>query len=417
MQRRLPGISEDFEEIRAYINRGDFRFGNLETTLNREGECYGSQYSGGTWLRADPEILEDVRAYGFNVLSFANNHTMDYAYEGLLKTLEHVRRYGFVNAGVGENLSRAAAPAYLDTPKGRVALISVSSSFHPASMAGEQGRRVPGRPGVNGLRVQEKYILPPAELATLKKLADMIQINAEIEIERSEGYYPALPEGCAEFGELLFEAGDVPGCVSTANEEDMRRIEKAIYEAQLQADYIMVSIHSHQVKGVKELPADFLYDFARRCIDCGAHGVIGHGPHLLRGIEIYKNCPIFYSLGDFMTQVESGPFAPEDFYSKYGLTSADTMHELFKTRSANFTRGLMTKRECFETVIPYWEMEQGKLTKLELMPVELGFELPRSRSGFPAPARDTSILEHLAELSAPLGTKIDIQNGRGMVRV
>ena len=137
MQRRMPKDYKGFQEVRDYIGRGDFRFCNLETTLNREGECYASQYSGGTWLRADPEILEDIRAYGFNVLSFNNNHTMDYGYNGLLKTLEAVRNYGFVNSGVGENLSRAAAPAYLDTPKVKVAdTVGAGDSFSAGFVMG-----------------------------------------------------------------------------------------------------------------------------------------------------------------------------------------------------------------------------------------------------------------------------------------
>lgn len=416
MQRRMPKGYEGFAAMRDYIGRGDFRFCNLETTLNREGSCFASPYSGGTWLRAEPELLEDVRDYGFNVLSFNNNHTMDYSYGGLQQTLDSVRQYGFVNSGVGENLSRASAPAYLDTPHGRVALISVTSTFHPASMAGEQGRRVPGRPGVNGLRVSKKFILRPEEMAMIQSVAAATGVNNQNEIERAEGYLPLLPEGCAEFGDLLFECGAEPGIRETICEEDMRRVEKAIYEAQFQADYIMVSLHAHEANGKKSTPADFIYEFARRCIDCGAHGIIGHGPHLLRAVEIYKSRPIFYSLGDFMTQVESGPLAPEDFYAKYGLTSDATMHELFKTRSHDFTCGLMTKRECFETVIPYWEMENGELTHLELMPVELGFELPRSRSGFPVPAKGTAILEQLAALSEPLGTKIEISGGVGIVR-
>ncbi|MBE7036358.1 MAG: CapA family protein, partial [Ruminococcaceae bacterium] len=81
MQRRMPGEYDGFAEVRDYIAKGDFRFANLETTLNHIGAWYGSQYSGGTWLRAEPEILEDVAAYGFNVLSFNNNHSMDYSYD------------------------------------------------------------------------------------------------------------------------------------------------------------------------------------------------------------------------------------------------------------------------------------------------------------------------------------------------
>lgn len=87
----------------------------------------------------------------------------------------------------------------------------------------------------------------------------------------------------------------------------------------------MVSVHSHQISGdSKENPSQFLKDFAHRCIDAGAHAIIGHGPHLLRPIEVYKDCPIFYSLGDFVLQLYSIELAPEDFFAKQGLTSSAT---------------------------------------------------------------------------------------------
>jgi poly-gamma-glutamate synthesis protein (capsule biosynthesis protein) len=158
-----------------------------------------------------------------------------------------------------------------------------------------------------------------------------------------------------------------------------------------------------------------LEDFARTCIDCGAHAVIGHGPHVLRGIEIYKNRPIFYSLGDFVLQNENITKAPADYFEFYGLPADATMHDLYKTRSADFTRGLQTKREAFETVIPYWEMENGEVTKLTLLAAELGFGLPRSRSGWPAPAKDASILERLAEFSKVYGTKLDVHGNRAEI--
>jgi len=341
---------------------------------------------------------------------------MDYSYDGLIKTLNAVNEYGFPSAGTGKNLGEAAAPAYLDTLNGRVALISVVSTFDPSAMAGEQSRRIIGRPGVNGLRYEEKYFITKEYMEIIKKIAEETAINGRNDISRSEGYRPSLPEGCFYLKDIRFEVGEKMKRVTAVNETDMQRVEKAIYEAELQADYIIVSVHSHEVQGIKkETPDDFVKEFAHRCIDKGAHAIIGHGPHLLRPIEIYKKRPIFYSLGDFVLHNENIPFAPEDFFASYGLTSDSTMHDLFKKRSNNFTRGLQTKREMFEAIIPYWEMEDGILKKLELLPIELGFGLPRSRSGWPKPAKDSEIIERLAEMSASYGTEIEFENGIGKV--
>ena len=419
IQRKINTNYEGFCAIRDYISKADVRFFNLETTLHY-GEHFGNQFYGGSYLYADPVVLDIAKEYGFNMLSFANNHTMDYSHGGLLSTLDHVNRAGFANAGVGKNLDDAAAPGYLDTQNGRVALISVvSTMMNPAAMAGKQSRRMIGRPGVNPLRFDEKIELTPEQFAVVESIAQNCDVNAKDNISRAEGYQNPLPEGIAVLKDLKFFKGDKTYYHTSPNEEDMERVKKAIYEAQMQADYIIISVHSHEVGGTsKETPAPFIEEFAHQCIDSGAHAVIGHGPHLIRPVEIYKGYPIFYSLGDFMLHNESIPKIPEDMYEKYGLNSDATLRELFCKRSANYTRGLMTDRRMFESFIPYFEIEDGKVTCLELLPIELDFEKPRWKNGNPNVRTDCNILERLQKMSASYGTKISIDDrGIGIVEL
>ena len=75
-------------------------------------------------------------------------------------------------------------------------------------------------------------------------------------------------------------------------------------EGRRQADWILVSFHSHEygyaslvgAKTHNELsePADFVRAFARSAIDAGADMFVGHGSHTPLGIEFYKGKPIFY---------------------------------------------------------------------------------------------------------------------------
>ena len=413
IQQRICESFEGYSELAPFIAQGDARFFNLETTLNREGSCYASQFSGGTYLRTDPEVLDDLLEYGFNMTSFNNNHAMDFSYEGLLETFDYVRQSGLVQSGIGRNMGEAAAPNYLDTPSGRVALIAVNSTFNPAMMAGEQSRRVPGRPGINGLRFEETLVVSPEDFEKITEIGDRTGVNAYRNIVRSEGYGNAAADDIYELGNLRFQRGEETGMRTEVNKEDQNRVLKAIFEAQLQADYIIVSVHSHEISGVKkETPSQFLTEFSRACIDAGANAVIGHGPHLLRPIEIYKNRPIFYSIGDFILQLYSVAFAPEDFYKTQNMTSDDTVHALLAKRSKSFTRGLMTDPRMAQAVIPYWETdENGDLTKLELMPIEMSMSDTRAMEGLPIPAKDTSFMDRLAEMSAPYGTKIVAENG------
>ena len=66
--------------------------------------------------------------------------------------------------------------------------------------------------------------------------------NAAKEISRKEGYYPELADNEAEFGEMKFVEGETSRFVRKINKKDMERVEKAIYEAQLQADYQQISV-------------------------------------------------------------------------------------------------------------------------------------------------------------------------------
>ena len=199
-QRRLPQNYDGFSEIRDFIMQGDARFFNLETTLNYEGEFWGNQYSGGTYIRCTPEVYYDMLDYGFNMVTANNNHALDFGHGSLMKTIECLDESGVTHAGLGRNLHEAAAPAYLETPNGRVALISINTSFNPAMRAGEQSRRLPGRPGINGLTVSQKIMVPDADFEAVKRIGELSGVNDPRNITRAEGYYPWPAEGTCELG-------------------------------------------------------------------------------------------------------------------------------------------------------------------------------------------------------------------------
>ena len=87
--RRLPDHYPGLAEMAEFIRRGDVRFVNMETTIHNY-ESYGAAQSGGTWLCSPPEVLEDTKAMGFNVLTTCNNHALDYDRIGLERTLHYV---------------------------------------------------------------------------------------------------------------------------------------------------------------------------------------------------------------------------------------------------------------------------------------------------------------------------------------
>lgn len=413
--RNLPYRDQAFREVSRLLHRADVRIANLETTVH-DNEGYPSAQSGGTWAMSPPSVLYVMKDYGFNLIGWANNHTLDYLYGGLEATERNLNEFGFVHAGAGKNLAEAGAPRYLECESARVALIAATSTFHPWWAAGDQRPDSMGRPGINPMRYIMTHHVHEDKLKQLQAISEATDINAFNKLLIEEGFMNDPGKEIFLFGNARFVVSDEEGTSTQPHPRDLQRIVKTINEAKQRADYVIISIHAHEMKGdAKEVPADFLPTFAKACIDAGAHAVVGHGPHLLRGIEIYKNRPIFYSLGDFIFQTEAVTSQPADFYEHYGLDHTHTVADALNAMSANYTRGLCVHREVWESVVPLWKMQDGELVEIELHPIELGFDLPVHRMGWPKLSADTRILEDLQGLSAPYGTEIKIEGGIGRV--
>ena len=205
------------------------------------------------------------------------------------------------------------------------------------------------------------------------------------------------------------EAGQSLPLSETAVEEKWDAVETfdSIREAEMSADYVIVSVHNHQIEGMdKSAVPRFLEKLFHEIVDFGADAVIGHGPHLLRAIEVYKEKPIFYSLGDFLIQLYDVAFAPEEFYEKQGMTSDDSVMDLLKKRSRDFTCGLMAQKEMREAVIPLWETEGKSVKSIRLMPVLASLGEGKHLEGLPRPAQDTAFMDRLAALCAPYGVSL-----------
>jgi poly-gamma-glutamate synthesis protein (capsule biosynthesis protein) len=415
--RRLPSSDTSAAEIAALIGRCDVRFTNFEM-VTPNGEGFPAAQSGGTWAMADPKVISDLHQYGFNLIAWANNHTMDYSYGGVQATKRFLDEYGFVHAGVGNNLAEASEVKYVESEGGRVALIAATSTFHESWLAGDQRPDMRGRPGVNPLRYVATYRVNAEKMAMLRDIAKVTNINATRELSIKEGFAAAAPVGSFVLGGLRFEESEEEGEHTRPHEGDLQRILQRVREAKSQADVVLISVHSHEMRaGNKDQPAEFLQTFAHRCIDEGAHAVIGHGPHILRGIEIYQGCPIFYSLGNFIFQNETVTHLPTDFYEKYGLGHTHSVAEGYDTRSANGTIGLAMNEDVWRSVIATWTMENGRMESITLHPIDMGFGRPRYEMGLPKLTDDTAILMQMQELSRPFGTKITIVGSVGRIEL
>lgn len=406
--RRLAIYSEPaFLQLFDIIRRADVAFTNLEM-LFHDYEPYPMNQSGGTYMRADPALVRDLVWAGFDMVSRANNHAGDYGVEGMRLTTRHVADAGLVQAGVGESLEQAREAKFLETPNGRVALVSVASTFPDHSRASSSRGDMPARPGLNPLRFTTTYVLPSDRLEALRETAKRLRFSV-------------TPAG-EPFGLLgaRFVRGDAPAVLTAPDEEDVKAIAAVVHNASRLADYTIVTIHAHERGETNFVPADFLPVFARAMIDAGATVFVGHGPHVLRGIEMYKGRPVFYSLGDFIFQNETLLRLPAENYDTYKLGAEAHVADFNDARYDFDKRGFPAQREIWEAVVAAPRWRDGKLEELTLHPISLGFGKPPAERGRPQLAQGDvarKIIDDVARFSKPFGTTVVFDNGVGRVQL
>lgn len=392
------------------INEADLKTFNLEIVIS-DKPVFGSAYCGGTWLITGTQQLDEALKFGFNSCGWANNHTMDYSYDGLISTKEALKDRNFPACGAGESLTEASRFAKIEENSKKFGLISICSTFNDAARAGNEASGMPARPGLNPLRFSTVYNITPEHMKALREISEGTKIDGRRNRSRAGGYTPYPPEGCFGFGDYTFAESEIEGKISKANKNDLLRTEEEIKRALLECEYVAVMVHSHEIKGdTDDTPEDFLAEFAHTCIDAGACAVFGGGTHQLKGIEIYNGKPIFYSLGNFIFQSDSTSVMPADFAEKYGYPAGLKAADQIALRTKNGTIGLHADRNNFLSIMPMLTFENGELMSIELNPLTLSHDygLPMLSS-----EEDTQfIYDVLCRLSKVYGTELVIDGNQ-----
>ena len=369
LSRRLQPYDEPrFLAVRELLRGADAAFTNLEATVRTSDEGIHDA-SQGTLMTTPPHLLNDLKWMGIKFVSTANNHAADFGHDGILATRRHLEAAELVHSGSGRNLTEARAPGYLDTSGGRVALISTNSFFRPWHRASPQGLDMKGRPGINLLSHQATYTVDEAAFTQLRNMSQQLGFDQEVvrkrnmffnENEAGDGGNEALINFLGD----RFKLGDA-FCVETqANKADLADNLKWIGEARRQADWVVVSHHCHAMGSRGALSAedstqmeeiaDFARDFAHQAIDAGADAVVGHGPHISLGLEVYRDKPIFYSLGNLIFENDTNTSVPMESLLRFDLDPASTPADFFDERSGNETKSFPVFPEYWRAIIPVW---------------------------------------------------------------
>lgn len=309
------------------MRRSDISFINFEMVTANSGYPTIKEIA-----RSDPSIVNEFIWAGTDLVSTANNHMMDFGPNGLETTLRTLSDAGIKHAGAGMTLGEALRPAVVEKKGLKMALVSVMVS--PTLTIGTGATdKTPGVAWVRGTTIR-----------------------------RPDGKTAIAPW-----------------------DADLAAMEGAIKAAKKDADLVAVSMHIHWGQP-DEIDPEGKQVIARAAIDAGADMILGHGPHLINGIEFYKSKPILYSIGNFAFQ-----FKPDAY--------------TFFPETLKIVQRLSSDPKLFESMIVRMVLSsKGELRRMELLPIELTTDgIPHFVTG----DRAELILAKAKSLSAPLGTAVN----------
>jgi len=253
---RRENAEELFSLAYSILKEGDITIAQLERPISERAPVYTT--STDIKPRRLAKVLADT---GFNLLTFASNHTMDGGDDGLLDTIDMLNEHNIRVIGAGKNIEEARKPAIFDCKGTKVGFLDFCSVITPGTDAGSD------KPGVSPIRINTAYQVP--------------------------GWQP----------------GEAPRVLTTASAQHLRAMVDDIKKLRPMVDVLVVCQH-WGLHFVTSPIADYEYEVGHAAIDAGADIIIGTHAHTLKGIEVYKGKVILHCLGNFaFDHYVSGPMS------------------------------------------------------------------------------------------------------------
>lgn len=285
------GCTYIIEQLAPRLREADITFGNLECPLSTVGPHSPRE---DLIFRAHPKTIKVLVLGGFDIVSLANNHTLNAGRAGLLQTLQHLEEANIAYVGAAADKAQGSQPAFVE---------------------------------VNRLTVG---------------------FLAYTDLDFAHGSYSKVDKQLAD-------------------------LRSQIAAAKNKCDLLAVSYHwgteYHRRPSARQIAV------AHTSIDAGADVVLGHHPHVLQGVEMYKQRPILYSIGNFIFDQRAGE----------------------RMESGLFMLHYTEERGWRVAMKPIW--------------------IPRSRLGpeYATGERQVRILQRFKQLSEELDTTVIIEAGQALI--
>lgn len=258
------------ELAKPALAAADIRFGQVERVYSERGSL--QLHSGGAHSRVKPHMASVFTDCGFDVVSLASNHAMDWGGDAMLDTAELLRGKGMHVIGAGKNLQEARRPAIVEKSGVKTAFLAYCS------------------------------ILNAGYAATHDK--------AGIAPLRAHTYYESFD----------YQAGVPPRVVTVPYEEDLAGLLEDIAAAKKSADVVVLSLH-WGIHFIPRLIADYQVTVANAAVKAGADIILGHHAHTPKAIGVHQGKACFYSLSNFiMSSTSKSPEKGAAFEKRYGVT-------------------------------------------------------------------------------------------------
>ena len=325
-----------FKNVSEELRSADITYANMEQVLSDKGIPHPRQA-----VYSSPKMVDAYVHNGVDVVSLATNHIGDWGHEGILETLKTLKTAGIPYCGAGENLAEARKPAIIERKGTRVGFLNY------CTVAFDEYAATETTPGLAALKVYTVY-------------------------ERVD-FQPATP----------------PLIISITKKEDLAGLVQAVSDLKSQVDIVVLCMHW----GQHLLPAiipDYCFEIGHAAVDAGADVILGSHTHILKGIEMYKGKPIFYSLANFA--LELGPHMRDHKH-------VGSLDKLYRIKDWQDRRKTMMAKVI---------IEDGKIGRVSYIPCYENDDKEPERVRREDP-RGQQVYEYVEEISRSEGLKANFQ--------